>query len=207
MERKYLYIIFSSTPYRIGKLIRGFTGETYNHASLSLDESLQPMYGFSRRFYRTPFYGGFVQESLSRYHANGAVSQFKVCKLPITQRQYEQFSHKLQAMYQRREHYLYNHLSVVSAPFGKLIPVKDAYICVEFCVHMLHQAGVDLDPRKYYSVGQLAQLLDPYTVYTGPAPIGEYDPDYYQAKPVPHPCLTSLRNIAALFPRLGIFNR
>lgn len=207
MESKYLYIIFSATPYRLGRLIRHCTGEEYNHVSISLSKTLEPMYGFARRYYHTPFYGGFVQESLSRYHVNGVASKLKVCKLPITQQQYTQLSTKLHAMYCQKDRYLYNHLSVVSASFGKLIPVKNAYICTEFCAHILHKAGVNIDPRKYCSVGQLAQLLDSYTVYTGPAPKGDYDQDFYQTRPVSHPHLTSLCNIAALFPRLEILRR
>jgi hypothetical protein len=68
MQTQYVYIVFSSTPYRIGKFIRRLTREAYNHVSIALDPDLTKMYGFARRYYRTPFYGGFVRESLSRYH-------------------------------------------------------------------------------------------------------------------------------------------
>lgn len=204
MEAAYLYVVFSATPYRVGRLIRRCTGEVYNHTSLSLEDSLEPMYGFARRFYRTPFYGGFVKESLSRHHVHGSASTVKVCRLPITREQRDALQDKLNSMYARREHYLYNHLSVITVPFGRLVPVEDAYICVEFCTHILQQIGVGIDPRKYCSVGKLAQLLDPYTIYTGPVPAGEYDTAYYDPKPLPHPVLTSLRSIAALFPRLQL---
>ena len=203
MENKYLYIVFSSTPYRVGKCIRRFTGEEYNHLSISLEESLIPMYGFARRYYHTPFYGGFVQESLSRYCVNGETAHIKICRLPITREQYDFLQHKLSAMYAQREHYLYNHLSLITVPFGRLIPVKDAYICVEFGVKILHEMGIDLNPRKYYSVGDVEKILEPYAFYTGPIPEGTYDEAYYQEHPLPHPTLTTLRSVLALLPRLG----
>ena len=61
-ETEYLYVVFSATPYRMGKLIRFVTREPYNHVAISTEASLTRMYSFARRFYRTPFYGGFVTE-------------------------------------------------------------------------------------------------------------------------------------------------
>lgn len=203
MKEKYLYVILASTPYRIGRIIRRFTGEKYNHVAVSLDESLTPMYGFARRYYRTPLYGGFVKESLSRYRVHGQVTDIKICRLPVTDEQYRRLRDLFAQMYAQKEHYLYNHFSVVTACFGRLAPAKDAYICVEFGVHILQQIGIDVDPKKYYSVGAVEQLLKEYVVYTGPIPEGAYDDNYYAKKPVSHPFLTTVRDIFALIPRLG----
>lgn len=204
MVDKYVYVVFSSTPYRIGQFIRKVTREPYNHVSIALDENLTEMYGFARRYYRTPLYGGFVRESTSRYRFDGKVTQIRLCRIPVTEEQYRQLSDRLTTMYEQREQYLYNYLTMVSALFRKLIPAKDAYICVEFGVRVLHDIGLPVDPKKYYTVGGLEALLRPYAVYTGPIPDSTpYDEAYYANHPVPHPFLTSLRCILALFPRLG----
>jgi len=203
MEQKYLYVVLSATPYRIGAMIRRFTREQYNHLSLSLDEHLTPMYGFARRYYRTPLYGGFVKESLSRYCVGGKLSDIKVHRLPISEDQHRHLTELFAKMYSQKQRYLYNHLSAATACFHKRLFVKDAYTCVEFGIHILDYLGLDVDIKKYHTVGAVAQLLDEYTVYTGPIPEGAYDEDYMQPKPVPHPVWVTIRDIFALFPRWG----
>ena len=140
MER-YVYVVFSSTPYRIGKAIRGITRQKYNHVSISLNRDLTQMYSFARRFYRTPFYGGFVKESRARYHLKGVPSQIKICRLPVSLEDYDALAGRLQAMYARREQLLYNHLSIVTIPFCRLVHLKDARVCSEFVAEQLQLLG------------------------------------------------------------------
>ena len=202
MEQKHIYVVFSSTPYKIGKVIRVLTQEAYNHVSIALDESLTPMYSFSRRYNRTPFYGGFVQESISRYHRKGCTAQFEVCRLPVTAVQYETLKLHLEKLFSQKERYLYNHLSASTALLHKSVKIRDAYTCVEFCVAMLHMCGVDVDPGTCYSVGDLEQHLHPYAIYTGSAPEADsYDTAYYARHPVSRPVHKTLRDILRLFYR------
>lgn len=202
MEQQSLFVVFSSTPYKVGKAIRVLTRETYNHVSISLDESLTKMYSFSRRYCRTPFYGGFVRESVSRYHLKGSTAQIRVCRLQITAQQYEALEVHLAELFERKDRYLYNHLSASAALFHKPVKVRDAYTCVEFCVKILHSCGVDLDPNTYYSVGDLERLLHAFTVYTGPAPEADiYDAAFFARKPVTHPLVKTLRDFLRLFYR------
>ncbi len=204
METKYLYIVFSSTPYFIGKAIRRITGEVYNHVSLALDAELSQMYGFARRYYRTPLYGGFVREFLDRYHLNGQKAHVSICKLALTQSQYQQVSDTLTQMYQNKDQYIYNHLSALGALFHKPVKAKDAYTCVEFCVRVLGTVGVGVTPGKYYSVGDLYKLLQPHVQYTGQIPDATAtDPLFFAKKPVPYPTLTTLRELLKILPRLG----
>lgn len=202
MEACYIYIVFSATPYRMGKFIRRFTGEAYNHVSIALDEKLTRMYGFARRYYHTPFYGGFVRESLSRYHVNGNATQVRVCRIAVTSAQYEDLEQLLLQMEQDQEHYLYNHLSAAASIFRRPVKVCNAYTCVEFCVRILNELGIEADPERYYTVGQIETLLLPYSIYTGPIPDArEYDAVYYARKPLAHPTLTTLKAITELLRR------
>lgn len=199
----YIYIVFSSTPNRIGRMVRRVTGEVYNHASIALDEDLGRMYGFARRFYRMPLYGGFVRESLSRYHQNGQAARICVCRLPVTEEQYEALEKQFSSMYENRQHYLYNHLSAMGAVIRRRVYARDAYTCIEFCVQILHSLGVEVDPRKYYSICDIERMLCSYCIYTGPVPAGNYDAEFYQNTPVTFPILRTLRDIFKLLPRLG----
>ena len=202
MEQQSIYVVFSSTPYKIGKAIRALTRETYNHVSISLDESLSQMYSFSRRYNRTPFYGGFVRESISRYHRKGHTAQIRVCRLQITTEQHKTLEAHLNTLFEQKERYLYNHLSASTALLHKPVKVRDAYTCVEFCLEILHACGVDVDPEKYYSVGDLEQLLRPFAIYTGPIPeADDYDAAFFAKHPVSHPLRKTIKDILRLFYR------
>lgn len=203
MDRQYIYVVFSSTPYKIGKLIRRVTGEQYNHVSISLDKELTQMYSFARRHYRLPLYGGFVHESRSRYHVNGNATEICLCALPVTVRQYATLNNLLQDMHRRSRFYIYNHLSALGAVIHKPIHARDAYTCVEFCIKVLRELGIEIQPDKYYSVEDIKALLAAYIVYSGTMPEPDsFDESYYAKKPVPHPMLTTLRDMLKLLPRL-----
>lgn len=202
MEKQHIYVVFSSTPYKMGKFIRAMTRESYNHVSIALDESLSQMYSFSRRYNRTPFYGGFVQESISRYHREGYTAQIKICRLPVTPTQYEALESRLTDLFVQKDRYLYNHLSASTALLHKPVKVRDAYTCVEFCVETLHACGFDFEPGDYYSVGDLEKQLRRFAVYTGPAPETDiYDADFYAKRPIKLPIHKTLRDFLRLFYR------
>ena len=197
-----IYIIFSATPYRIGSMIRRVTKEQYNHVSLSLDESLTKMYAFARRHYYTPLHGGFVQESPSRYIHNGQSADICLCRLPISQAQFEALKAELAQMYENKELYLYNHLSALTAIAHKRIAVKDAYTCVEFCVKILHELGFEISPNQFYSVGDLQNLLKSYIIFTGPIPqVCEKDAAFFAKQPILSPIVYTLRDMLRLIPR------
>lgn len=203
METKNVYIVLSSTPYKIGRMIRMVTGNSYNHASISLDENMTQMYSFARRYQNTPLLGGFVEESTSRFSLHGKNSSVMIYKLTVTKEAYDELAERLEKMCQAKEHYLYNHLSVLTVIFRKSIRLRDAYTCVEFCVDILHQLGFQVTPGKYYSIRDLMDLLAPYKFYAGLMPdSADYDSAYHADKPVPHPILSSAKSIVALLPRL-----
>ncbi len=199
----YIYVIFSATPYRMGRFIRSITSAKYNHVSIALDEQFTQMYSFSRRYYRTPLYGGFVKESLSRFYVKGKQTHIHVFKIPTTQEKRNAIAKRLKAMLAQKDKYLYNHLSVLLTPIKRQVKIPDAYVCVEFCVDILQQAGIDVRMDKYYSLSELEQVLSPYSAYTGLMPqTDEYDQNYYSKKPMRHPTLTTSASIAVLFKRL-----
>ena len=203
VNQNHIYVVISATPYLLGKTIRGLTREIYNHTSISLDEELTQMYSFARRHFRTPLYGGFVKESSARYHINGKSAQIRLCKIPVTQEQYQAIAQKLAHMYQHKERYIYNHISAVGALIHKTIPAKNAYTCVEFCAEILAQAGMDIDPKKYYSIEDMVKLLEDFVIYTGPMPNNnEEDHAFYTKRPFFSRLWVTVRDVCRIFPRL-----
>ena len=203
MNQKHVYIVFSATPYKIGKMIRTITKDAYNHASIALDEDLTRMYGFARRYCKVPLYGGFVKESTSRYNPKGINSTVRIHAIPVTEDVYRTLEARINNMYENREAYLYNHLSFLAVPLKKPIPVRDAYTCLEFCVEVMHSIGLDVTPGKYYSIHDILTFLEPYTLYEGPMPqTSEYDADFFAKHPIPYPVLTSAKCMLDLVPRM-----
>ena len=204
----HIYVVFSATPYKIGRTIRKITGEAYNHASIALDSDLNRMYSFARRFYRTPLYGGFVKESHARYHIGSKISQICICKIPVTQEQYAAIDTKLTSMHNQADHYIYNHISALGALLHRHIPAKDACTCVEFCTQTLQELGINVEPKKYCSVSDLKNVLSEYIIYTGPMPEGNMeDPAFFAKRPVRFPAWVTVRDICKLLPRMRQINR
>lgn len=201
-ERKSLYVVFSSTPYRMGKMIRFVTREPYNHVAIALEEDLSRLYTFARRYYRTPFYGGFVVEEPYRYHHKGSTGQVCLCRLEIPAHRHRDLAEHLVRMEAEAEKYLYNHLSALAATFHKKFPVPNACTCAEFVVGILSRLDCGFSMDKFYSIGDMAEILKPYRVYTGDFPTPANDPGgFFARKPVAHPIRVSVRDILALVKR------
>ncbi len=206
-QQKYLYILFSATPYRMGRWIRFVTGEPYNHVSIATEEDLQECYAFARRYYQTPFYGGFVTERPSRFQHNGRLSFVRLYQLPLTRMQWQKLEQILTRMRENPERFLYNHLSALAAPVHWKIQIKDAFTCAEFVVSVLSELGFDFDPNRFYTIGAISQRLTDYHIYTGTFPTeAETDEAFFQDQPLAHPLFASVRGFFQLFWRVAIGN-
>ena len=186
----------------MGQWIRRVTGEPYNHVALATEENLSAMYAFARRYYHTPFYGGFVQERPCRYRLGGVTAQVRIYRLPLTSRQWDILQERLRTMQSQPQRYLYNHLSALAAPLHRKVRVRDAFTCAEFAVSVLSMLGFDFDPNRFYTIGAIARRLEDYHIYTGDFPeTYREDPQFFAAKPLRHPIAASTQSILALLWR------
>lgn len=207
-EQHNLYVLFSATPYRMGRWIRFVTGEPYNHVSIATGEDLTSIYSFARRYYRTPFYGGFVSEDPCRYRHNGRSADIRLYRLPLTSKQWQRLQDMLEDMKEHADHYLYNHLSAMAAPLHRKVRVGKAYTCAEFTVNVLHRLGFDFDPNRFYTISDIAQRLSAYHIYTGVFPAREeQDRSFFHPHPVAHPLFASTRDLLRLFWRRHLQHR
>ncbi len=208
-SQNYVYILFSATPYRMGRCIRFVTGESYNHVSIAMEEDLTRLYAFARRYYCTPFYGGFVTEHPERYCHNGTAARILLCRLPVSEDKLEQLTQRLEKMDSRSHKYLYNHFSALAAPMHWKIPVNDAYTCAEFAVSVLSSIGYDFNPRLFYSIGDIAEKLKDYQIYAGefPMPAKAARSRFFDPAPVPHPMLACTKDILRLMWRMTLQGR
>lgn len=165
-----VYVVFSATPYKMGRFIRRFTGGKYNHVSVSSNEELTELYSFARRYRRAPFIGGFVKENSGRFSADGERSDIMVCAVPVSKAHKEALMRRLAEMKRERERYIYNFFSAAAVPFHRKIRVKDAYTCVEFTVQMLSLVGYSFRGKSYIGMDDLKGQLEKFKIYEGAFP-------------------------------------
>ncbi len=168
-NQRYLYVVFSSTPYKMGQFIRFVTHSRYNHVAVSLDPSLATLYSFARHYRNTPFYGGFVRETATRYSYRGRLADIKVCAVPVSEAQYASALRMLESMIRSSHRYSYNMLSAIAAPLHRRVHLPNAYTCIEFAVDFLAQAGVlkQIDPKHSYTIKELENCFNSYQIYSG----------------------------------------
>ncbi len=176
---KEIYVVFSSTPYKIGKFIRFFTGERYNHVSVMFDKNMLEAYSFGRKHVDTPFWGGIIKDSVSRYKNKNILADICVCKIPVDDEKYYKAFETAKNMYENKEQFVYNLFSAGVSIFRKRLFIHHAYTCVEFCVHILSLMFDNIDKSSFYTVGELCDEFKEYSVYTGQFNIcGEEDDEF-----------------------------
>ncbi len=133
---KNLYIVLSKTNTKVGQAIRLITWNDYNHVSISLDESLQPLYSFARRKNGSPLDGGFVEESWLRYLYRDKDAKVKVFTLPVEDKIYNEIADHIKKMQENNNKFDYD--------FKGLILKREHEInrtCVSFAEDILRIAS------------------------------------------------------------------
>ena len=195
-----LYVVFTSTPYKIGRLIRVVTRNLYNHVSISLDGSVDGMYSYARHYKNTPFYGGFVREYPDRYRKEFGVTQVKICALPVTEEQYRRTEERFARMIAESDRYPYNLISAFGVPFHKRFLADGSFTCAEFAVDVLSTVDSRFDPRRFYTIRELEQKLDAGKIYEGeyPAPVLGCEDDFEKEQSTLFYASHTARNFALL---------
>ena len=179
-----LYIVFSGTPYKMGRFIRFFTHGEFNHVSLAFDPSLPELFSFARLQLETPFCGGFVHEGAERYRMKKRAAKIAVCAVDAGREGVARVRERIGHMRAEQDRYLYNMLSAALVPCKKKVAVRDAYTCVEFIAEMLALAGCP--PRRpVYSAEQLYRLMKEQEIFRGEFPEGTPTVDETYTEHVP----------------------
>ena len=168
-EKRFFYVAFLSTPYKMGEFIRKMTGFPYNHTAISLSPKMKYLYSFSRHYKNAPFYGGFTKESVLRYRKNDNFARIKICAVPVSEENYQKAKKRLEFFANHSEEHIYNMISAVCFPFKTRVRIKHSYTCVEFVLSMLEKyAEIPvLKNKKFCSIKELSALLEDYKIYEG----------------------------------------
>ena len=140
-----IYLIMSQTGTILSRTIKLFTGKKYNHISLSLDDDLNSMYSFGRKYPDIPFIGVFVEEGINK----GTFKKFretkcKIIRIDLTEEQYNLICENIKKMIIEKEKYKYNVLGLFLALFHIQRNSKNKFYCSQFIRHILDISCVDV---------------------------------------------------------------
>ncbi len=143
MGKKYIYVLVSQTGTRTSKLIQKQTKTKYCHVSLSLDEGLEKMYSFGRRLSWTPFFGGFIRESVKEgIFQRFPQTQAVLLRFEISKEQKEKINARFGEMYENRRRYKYDYFGAFMAKYRKEVRRKYKLHCARFSRKILEEFGV-----------------------------------------------------------------
>ncbi len=167
---KYVYVILTRTLTISGKVIRKITGNSYSHASISLDKNFNEMYSFARFHYQNPIVGGFVHENVQNLSLGKNEEVYvKIFRIPVTNYQYRKLKRYIRHFKENEDKYMYNLLELIFFPLGIKFKIRDSYICTEFVMHLLDYIEIERGDLKSKRVtpAQLKQCLEEYEYYDG----------------------------------------
>lgn len=157
---KTVYIVFVSSNYVTGSLIRMVTGWQYNHVALALNPLLPKMHAYSRCNYFEPLNGGYQQETPARYLVDGNDSKIKICGYQVTDEHYARICATLQDYQAHQTETRYNFADILIFPLHKHIPLQRTHTCISFLCEVL-------ELNRYMTVVQLERKLRNQVLYEG----------------------------------------
>lgn len=161
-----LYVIVSETHTRTGRFIRFMTKEKYNHVSIALAPSLQPMYSFSRYYLNCPFTGGFTEEPWLRYQYHNPYLNIAVYKIEISDEQRTQILDYLEVLENHQNSFRYSLLGAANCYLQKFnYQPQKKYTCLGFAVKVLKEINVLSEEEQIFRIAKLQEKLDRYPHY------------------------------------------
>lgn len=140
---KSIYLLLTQTNTTLASAIRFYTKGSYSHVSMSLDENLEELYSFSRKYTRNPFIGTFMNEDIEGgVYALKPMTQSMVLRIDVTDQQYSNVECILTDFKENRAKYGYSVLGLIY--FMLEIPRQNDYkfTCAQFVTFVLEEAKV-----------------------------------------------------------------
>lgn len=166
-KERSIYILLTDTGTIFTRLIRWYTGDPMNHASLVLGDGLKEIYSFGRLHPRNPFSGGLVMEDLEgKLFGNASCALYRCT---VSEQAYEQICQRVEGMLQEKGKYKYNLLGLLGVAFNVRLERAYAYFCSQFVASVFEFGGAALTgkPAALVTPGDLALSPALRLVYRG----------------------------------------
>lgn len=169
-DKKYIYLILSSSSSLPAKIIKFFTKNQLNHSSISLDDSLHKMFSFGRLKMWNAFHGGFVVEDKDKgFYEKFTDTYIKLYRFPVSDEIYEKTKEYLLNCAEQKETFKYNLIGAVLSKFGIPLARDQQYFCSEFVAITFKECGIrpiNRDVHTYHPYFFL-ELEDKELIYEG----------------------------------------
>jgi hypothetical protein len=166
-REKEIYILLTDTGTFFTRIIRTFTRDPLNHASIAFDEDLNEVYSFGRKNPSNPFFGGFVRENVRCEFFGEA--KCAVYRCTVSQSTYNSIRSQIQHFVQYQELYKYNLVGILGVLFNIEWERRYAYFCSQFVATLFERSGMSLVDKSPLLVtpGDLQQNPHLELVYRG----------------------------------------
>ncbi|GHV09002.1 hypothetical protein FACS1894217_12400 [Clostridia bacterium] len=148
---KHIYITLLQSKTLVSRGLKLLSGDKYNHASISFDESLDVLYSFARKTRYNIFNAGFIEERLDR----GIWKDFSRCgfcvlDIEVTDEEFAAVRDELEVFLARRDVYRYNILGLTAFLTGiPIVRPNNYYFCSQFVSHLLNRTNRWREPEHW----------------------------------------------------------
>ena len=166
-EVKDIYILLTDTGTVLTKIIRTFTKDPLNHASIAFDCDLTEVYSFGRVNPNNPFIAGFVQEDVrGEFFKN---SKCELYRLSVCPEVYHNIRSQIQYFKHNAELYRYNLIGMLGVVFNIEWERRNAFFCSQFVATVFKRSGMSLLDKSplLMTPGDLRETPNIELVYRG----------------------------------------
>ena len=155
-----IYILLTRSGTLLSNLVYFFTGDSFTHASISFDPTLQPLYSSARKNGEAMFPAGPCREYFHRgfFYKNRNIP-CALYEIRVSPEQYEQALMETQQIISRSDEYRFNILGLILCKMNIPMHREKKFFCSQFVAEILRRGNV-LDLPK---VPSLMRPMD-YTV-------------------------------------------
>lgn len=139
----HIYVLLSDTGTLFTRIIKGFTGAPYNHASLVMDDELEEVYSFGRKQANNPFNAGFVKEDIYegtfRHYQN---TSCVLLQIAVTAQQRKAVIELVKEFEKKKNKYRYNLIGLIGVLCNMDMGLPYSYFCSQFVAEALRRSGI-----------------------------------------------------------------
>lgn len=140
---KNIYIILTQSGTGVSKTLKFITKDTYNHASIALDSTLQEFYSFGRKKVNNPLNGGFIIETpFTAVFAKYSNTPCMVLELPLSNEQYNDMEELINTFIKNKENFKYAFLGLFLTDTFLNLSNPNKFFCSQFVAHVLNKVGI-----------------------------------------------------------------
>lgn len=143
MEKKRIYIVLVRTNTLISRLIQFAKKDKYTHAAISLDDKLDCMYSFGRKYTLFPFIGRFKREAIDKgiYKFHKTLPGI-ILEVEVSHYRYQKVQSLVDQFILKDDILKYNYLGLVHGLFNRAVFCEDRFTCSESVYYVLKESGI-----------------------------------------------------------------